>query len=161
MTNKIALSLTTCLLGTSLLSTPYLVKAEQITQSVPKNCQLLKEIQSGQTSIRKEIENPANLDIKVFENNWNTDFAVPTGTKFQSFTASLTPENEAVYDVSINLKYNDDTTITVYDKETAMNRGKTYSFPFESPNNRQPYQVNLKVKGDNNNAYSASVMACR
>ncbi|GFE69867.1 hypothetical protein [Chroococcus sp. FPU101] len=39
-------------------------------------------------------------------------------------------------------------------------RGKTYTFPFD-PNNRQPYQVNLKVKGDNNNAYRISVMACR
>lgn len=161
MANQIAYALANCLIGTSLLSLSYPVQAELIAQGVPNNCQLLKEIKSGQTSVRKEIQNPANLDVKVFENNWNTDFAVPTATKFRSYTATLIPENEAVYDVSINLKYNNDTTVTVHDQKTAMNRGKTYTFPFESPNNRQPYQVNFRVKGDNNNAYRLSVMACR
>jgi hypothetical protein len=160
MKYKIGISLAVGLLGTTLVSIPWLARAEKLGQT-SNNCQSLKEIKSGDTTVRKVIQNPLDLDFKAFENNWNTDFAVPTATKFQTFTASLTPENEAVYDVAVNLKYNDDTTITVHDKKTAMQRGKKYTFPFESPNNRQPYQVNLKVKGDNNNAYTIAVAACR
>lgn len=160
MTYKMGISFAACLLGTTLVSIPWLAKAEKLAQT-PNNCQSLKEIKSGDTSVRKVIQNPLDLDFKGFENNWNTDFAVPTATKFKTYTATITPENEAVYDVAVNLKYNDGTTATVHDKKTAMQRGKKYSLPFASPDGNQPYQVNLKVKGDNNNAYTIAVTACR
>jgi hypothetical protein len=119
------------------------------------NCQLLKEVSTNQTKIRKEIQ------TGPFGNNWNTDFAVPAGVKFKSYKANMIPENNADYQVAINMKYSDDTSDVAYQRNVPMKRGQTYSLPFKSATNRQPYQINLNIGGDVGNVYNISVMACR
>jgi hypothetical protein len=73
----------------------------------------------------------------------------------------MLPENDAVYDVAVNLKYSDMSVSTVFKKDVSMKRGEAYSLPFQSATGRQPYQVNFNIGGANNNAYTISIMACK
>lgn len=124
-------------------------------EAIPKNCQLLREVTTGQTHIRKRIESI------LIGNNFNVDFAVPTGTRFVSFKATMLPENDATYNVEINLKYSDMSSSSAFRDSVAMKRGGTYSLPFVSPTDRQPFQINFNISGANNNAYTVFIMACK
>jgi hypothetical protein len=44
-------------------------------------------------------------------NNENTDFAVPTGVRFASYTAQFLPENNANYQGDLYFKYNDGSNV--------------------------------------------------
>lgn len=121
---------------------------------LPKNCQYLKEVATGQRVITKTISS-------ILATNFDTDFAVPAGVKFRSFKAMMRPQNEAVYGVTVNLKYPDNSYSTAFRKDVAMTRNKVYSLPFQSSTGNQPYQINLNVNGDNNNVYSIAVIGCR
>lgn len=95
--------------------------------------------------------------------NANTDFAVPTGHRFTRYIGTLTPENEAGYKVSVNLKFNDDTSKLVYgEKDLALKRNVPYKLEIPTPPGltRQPYQINLHVTGVNGNVYRAKISAC-
>jgi hypothetical protein len=106
--------------------------------------------------------NPSKKKNRIdLGNNFNADFAVPTGIKFTSYKAVMLPENDANYDVAINLKFADMSTSTVFSKKVPMTRGQSYSLPFQSATGRQPYQVNFNISGANNNAYTISIMACK
>lgn len=126
---------------------------DQATE-LPKNCQYLKEVATNQTHIRKQID-------AIGKNNFNTDFAVPSGVKFASFKGVMVPENDGKYGVTINLKYPDNSVNSAFQKNVEMKRGETYSLPFQSPTGRQPYQINFNINGMNNNAYMIAVMACK
>lgn len=145
---------TSLVLGLALTPMTVLTQTNAQSGELPKNCQYLKEISTNQTQIRKKIE-------AIASNNFNTDFAVPTGIKFASFKGVMLPENNATYGVTINLKYADKSVSTAFRKNVPMKRGETYSLPFQSPTGRQPYQINLNINGDNNNVYTIAVMACK
>lgn len=111
-----------------------------------------------ETIARKRIE----LRL-VNAGNANVDFAVPTGYRFSRYIATLTPENEAGYKVSVNLKFNDDTSKLVYgEKDLPLKRDVPYQLSIPTPPGltRQPYQVNLHITGANGNVYRAKVSAC-
>ncbi|WP_245927613.1 hypothetical protein [Aphanothece hegewaldii] len=129
-------------------------QTNQQSEQIPKNCQELKEITTNQTHIRKKIDS-------VGRKNYNADFAVPAGEKFTSFKAVMLPENDATYGVTINLKYGDQSVSTALQKNVQMKRGETYTLPFQSSTEKQPYQVNFNISGANNNAYTISLMACK
>jgi len=112
------------------------------------------EVATNQTHIRKQID-------AIGKNNFNTDFAVPSGVKFASFKGVMVPENDGKYGVTINLKYSDNSVNSAFQKNVEMKRGETYSLPFQSPTGRQPYQINFNINGMNNNAYTIAVMACK
>lgn len=143
----------------SLFSFNALLASERLqaqADTIPANCQLLQEVSTGNTHITKQIQ---ALGIT---NNFNTDFNVPAGINFTSYQAMMQVENNAKYDVTINLKYGDNSVSTVLEKsQVPMAIGETYSLPFESPIDKQPYQVNFKIAGANNNTYTISVMACQ
>ncbi|ELR96807.1 hypothetical protein [Gloeocapsa sp. PCC 73106] len=125
------------------------------TESIPANCQLLKEVRTGATEITKKIQ---ALGIT---NNFNTDFGIPSGVAFTSYQAMMRVENNANYDVTINLKYGDNSVSTALEKpQIPMVIGENYALPFNSPTDRQPYQINFNIAGPNNNTYTISVMAC-
>ncbi len=73
----------------------------------------------------------------------------------------MRPQNEAVYGVTVNLKYPDNSYSTAFRKDVAMTRNKVYTLPFQSSTGNQPYQINLNVNGDNNNVYTIAVIGCR
>lgn len=141
-------------LSLSFVNTSSLVKAQ--TEVDKDKCEYFKEITTDKTKIRKQIK-----DTVILRNNWNTDFAVPSGTKYEFYVANMMPENTDNYEASIHLKYADGSSDTVYSRNVAVERGETYSLTFQSPTQRQPYQVNIRVGGSNNNAYSISVLGCQ
>jgi hypothetical protein len=131
-----------------------LANAKEKVGKLPKNCQYLKEVSTNQTHIRKTINS-------IIGNNFDTDFAVPTGVKFASFKGMMLPENDGTYGVTINLKYPDNSVSTAFRKDVAMKNRENYSLAFQSPTTRQPYQINLNINGNNNNTYTIAVIACR
>lgn len=133
-----------------------LVANVQDAQAQPKNCVYLREVSSGQISIEKKVS------IRALGNNdWNTDFAVPTGTRYRYFMGHIYPQNNANYQVTVSLKYNDNTSSQVYKKSIPMQRYELYSGTFRPPTAKQPYQVNVNVGSDVNNVYSVAVLACQ
>lgn len=144
------------LVGATLFSVLGLTSLQAQETTIPANCQLLKEVSTGATEITKKIESLA------ITNNFNTDFAIPAGVAFTSYQAMMQVENEGKYDVTINLKYPDESSATAIDKKQfPMVVGQNYSLPFNSPTDREPYQVNFNIAGANNNSYTISVMACQ
>jgi hypothetical protein len=129
------------------------VKAQDASN---EQCETLKEITTDKTEIRKQIENRL-----IGQGNSNTDFAISTGERYNSFVAYMTPENDDKYKVSIYLKYPDETNSKVFEREMELERGKLYSLNFKSPTQKQPYQVNFQVNSSNNNAYSIAVSGCQ
>ena len=115
----------------------------------------------GATSVRKRISQPGIAP--GVNNNWNTDFAVPAGRRFTSYIATITPENNAGYNVALNLKYSDNTAQEVYKQDRInLRRNVPYRFSAFTPaGTRQPYQVNLTVSGTFGNTYQARVAACQ
>ncbi|MGK7926251.1 MAG: hypothetical protein AB4290_13580 [Spirulina sp.] len=157
-----SLTIAVSILGLSLsnLTVPSAIAQETTPEELERRaaelgCEFFKEVSTGQTQIRKKIQ-----VTLLTRNNWNTDFAVPTGTPFDFYVAIMTPENDANYQVSIHLKYPQNRSDTVYDRSYPMERGRTYTLPFQSPTGEQPYQVNFRVGGANNNAYNIAVVGC-
>ena len=68
-----------------LVHTSSMVKAE--TEVDKDKCEYFKEITTDKTEIRKQIK-----DSVILRNNWNTDFAVPAGTKYEFYVANMMPE---------------------------------------------------------------------
>ena len=124
-------------------------------QSFPKappNCIYLREVTTGRSEIRKVIA--AN------NSNANTDFVVPPGRKLTSYIGKMIPENNARYQVQVNLKYADNTTSQVVNRTVQAKRFFLYQQPFRTPTNAQPFQVNARVSGDRNTAYRIAFLAC-
>ncbi|MGK7933508.1 MAG: hypothetical protein AB4041_19030 [Microcystaceae cyanobacterium] len=142
------------------VSSPSLVIAPSSvaqSQSIPSNCQMLEEISTGMTEIKKKVRRRV-----VQGDNFNTDFAVPSGIAFKNYKAMMTVENDADYDVGVNLKYADNSVASALGKnKIPMVRGENYDLDFTAPTQQQPYQINLYVSGPNNNTYTISVMACQ
>jgi hypothetical protein len=120
------------------------------------SCVALQEISTGETEIRKRIENRV-----ITQGNWNTDFLVPSDQNFGYFTAVLTPENNGTYQVTPNLRIANGATESVFTIRTNLVAGETYSFPFQSPTGRQPAVINMRVGGVNGHVYTLSVIACQ
>lgn len=128
----------------------------QPVQAQPAGCVYLKEASTGQTSIQKTVSLRA-----LGNNDWNTDFAVPTGVRFRYYMVHVYPQNNATYQVAVNFKYNDNTAAEVYKKSIPMQQYELYSKTFRTPTAKQPYQVNVNVGSDPNNVYSVAVLACQ
>jgi hypothetical protein len=126
-------------------------------QSIPPNCQLLKEVTTGETQITKKIRRRV-----VQGDNFNTDFVVPSGIAFKSYKARMMVENDAKYDIGVNLKYADNSVTSALEKKgIPMVRKKNYDLEFRTPTENQPYQVNVYIGGPNNNTYTIAIMACK
>jgi hypothetical protein len=137
-------------------SVSFFAQSEIQAQDTSNNeCEAFKEITTDKTEIRKQIRNRV-----IAKDNWNTDFAVPTAKKYDFFVGNMMPENDDEYEVSIYLKYPDGTNSMVYDRNVKLERGETYSLTFKTPTEKQPYQINVRVGGSNNNAYTISILGC-
>lgn len=141
------------------LSIPLSITSPATAQS----CTPLRVVDGqGSTYVRKRISTPGLLP--GVNNNWNTDFAVPTGRRFRSYIAVITPENAAGYNVAMNLKYNNNTSRQIYNRNgISLRRDVPYEVRANTPvgYTRQPYQVNLTISGTVGNTYQARVLACQ
>ncbi len=119
-------------------------------------CIPLQEVTTGQTAIQKQIKNSV-----LFNNNWNTDFSVPDTQSFEFFVLVMTPDNTGTYKGEVNFKYSDTSAATVLSRSLELEREQTYSRAFASPTGKQPFQINARIGGENNNSYTVSVLGCR
>jgi len=110
----------------------------------------------GSTLVQKQIKKGA-----FGPGNLNTDFAVPTGIRFDYYVLEFLPENNEHYDGSVTMKNPDGSSSTIYSGGGNLTRGKTYYRPFRPATLIQPYQLNLWVGSGENNAYQARMWACR
>jgi len=129
------------------------VMVHQPAQAQTRSCTSLREVSTHQRSIRKVIT--------LNNTNANTDFAVPTGTRFKSYTAQVTPENNSHYGIEVNLKYNDGSSSKAVSRSVEAKRFYRYDQSFRTLTNRQPYQINTRITGDRNTAYQVSVFGCQ
>lgn len=125
------------------------------TTPAPTTCVALQEVTTGETEIRKRIENRL-----IAQGNWNTDFLVPAGQDFSFFVANITPENDAAYELIANLRFSDGSSEQALSRRADITAGNTYSILFQSPTFRQPAVVNARVGGTNGNSYTISMVAC-
>ncbi len=119
--------------------------------AAPEDCVYLKEISTGETEIRK----------KVKLGNQNTDFAVPSESNFTYYIPQVLGENNAEYEVKVYFKYSDGSNASVFEKTLPLKRFKRVSDRFNSPSEKEPYQVNFNVGSARNNAYRVSVLGCQ
>jgi len=150
--------------GTTAWATPQILadadeasEMEAIADEDPLDaCVLLEEVTTGQTEIRKRIENRI-----ITQGNWSTDFVVPSGQEFSYFVAILSPEHNAPYELIVNFKHREAPTVEqVYSNRADLEEGEVYAVPLQSSTNRQPFQVNTRVGGTNGDVYTIAVAAC-
>jgi len=140
----------------ALIPVALVISSQTAQTQTPPGCVYLQEVSTGQNSIQKTVSVRG-----LGDNNWNTDFAVPMGTIFNYYIARVYPQNDANYDVTINLKYNNNSSSQVFKNSVPMQRYTLYSTQFRTPTTRQPYQVNMNVGSDVNNVYSVAVLGCQ
>jgi hypothetical protein len=120
-----------------------------------RSCRPLQEVTTGQTEVRKRIENRA-----IAGNNWHTDWLVPNQPNFSYFVAIVTPENTASYWLDIHLRLPQGGSEKVFSDSANAVAGSTFIIPFASPTGRQPAVVNTRLGGLNGNFYTIAVAAC-
>ena len=116
----------------------------------PENCVYLKEVSTGEMEIRNRLG----------LGNRNTDFAVPSGSNFTYYIPQLLAENNAEYRIRIFFKFSDGSSASVFQNTLAMQRFERVSDRFQSPSERQPFQINFNISTARNNAYRVSVLGC-
>lgn len=124
--------------------------------STETTCVALQEVTTGETEIRKRIEN------RPFgAGNWNTDFLVPQDSDFRYFVAVVMTENTGPYWMDVHLRLPQGGSELAFSDRTDAVAGTIYSVPFQSPTGRQSAVVNALVGGVNGNFYTISMAACR
>lgn len=135
--------------------------AENVAQAMPsptgtgRSCVALQEVTTGQTEVRRRIENRA-----VLGNNWHNDWLVPNQPNFTYFVAVVTPENTAPYWLDVHLRMAHGGSEKAFSDRADAVAGSTFIIPFASPTGRQPAVVNTRLGGLNGNFYTISVAAC-
>lgn len=155
MSDRIRLGLLAVMVGGSCTSGLFMSAPAQA-----QNCTALRAIGAQGYEVRKRIDGrPGGV---LVGNNWNTDFIVPAGIRFSFYAVTITPENNANYDISIHFKYPNNTSDTLFQNgSVAMTRWQPWRLDLQSPTGRQPFQVNTRIGGANGNVYRVRVSACR
>ncbi|ASC73903.1 hypothetical protein XM38_048770 [Halomicronema hongdechloris C2206] len=129
--------------------------------AVAQSCTPLSVVGGEGAEVEKTVSPPSFL---VTGNNWNTDFSVPSDTRFSRFIVNFVSQDGTVYDVDVNLKYSNDSVDTPYsvDSLTVM-EADPVEIGVNARVGETPYQVNLRVGGieAEGNTYRASVLGCR
>lgn len=95
--------------------------------------------------------------------NWNTDFSLPSNSKYKKFIATFTPQTTGTYSIRMYLKYSDGTADGVYNEKPNLSSGKSLEISATPRAEDQPYQVNIFV-GDTESigkSHKVKIKACR
>jgi hypothetical protein len=125
-----------------------------------ETCSALNVIGATGTKVTKTVSPISTL---ATNNNWNTDFAVPGGRTYNRFVATIVPENNANYDVKMNLKYSDNSSTGSYSKDNvAVRVGQPLRLSGVPRSQGEPFQVNVFIGGISaiGNTYTVSVVGC-
>ena len=131
-----------------------------VSSAQADECYPLNVIGDTGTTVKKTVSPFSTL---VTSNNWNTDFTVPSDYSFNSYEATIVPENNANYDVELSLKYRDLSSSRSYKKDNvAVKVGQPLNLIGIPQSPRNPSQINVFVGGLNaiGNTYSVSVVGC-
>lgn len=124
-----------------------------------RNCRPLAVVGGNGTVVEKKITPGGTL---FTNDNWNTDFAVPSGRNFNLYTATITAKDNANYAIKLFLKYSNNTTDKFYDQTTPLKKGKPLVISGEPRARESPYQINVLVGGLEaiGTEYSLTVSGC-
>ncbi|WP_373480424.1 hypothetical protein [Geminocystis sp.] len=106
---------------------------------------------------------PGPFGITITRNNWNTDWAIPGGINFNRFVTTITAPNGGSFNLSLFLKYSDQTSEEVFNKQNVtIDPEKPLIIEKKSAPNDFPFQVNLLLGGIEQigRTYTASVVGC-
>jgi hypothetical protein len=129
--------------------------AQQETAEPADNCVALQEVTTGETAIRKRIENRV-----LTRGNWNTDFLVPSNQDFSYFVVLAEAENTGPYELTVNLAYANSNPLQAISRSANVEAGTVYAIPFQSSIPEQPVRINARVGGVNGNFYTIGIAAC-
>jgi hypothetical protein len=124
--------------------------------------------QAGQNTVEKRISvptvtGPFGLGVR---NNWNTDWVVPVPQRYSGFVAmfeAIDEDGSSDYDIELNLKYGDDTSDEIFDRDSyTVSTDEPLRIDATPRAGSQPYQVNLFVGGVDHvgDRYRAAVYGC-
>ncbi|MEB3227319.1 MAG: hypothetical protein VKJ27_02960 [Synechocystis sp.] len=147
------------------LATFALISGTQ-TAIAKETCTPLKLVGGEGSSVTKTVSQPTIPSplpgIDITKDNWNTDWAVPTLTKFDYFKATVTSEG-GTFNIAFYVKYNDQTAQKFFDqKGVQITANKPLVITATPGPKEEPYQVNLFNGGLDRigNTYTATVMGC-
>ncbi len=130
-----------------------------ISAANARTCVPLQVVGGSGTQVEKKITPGGTL---LTNDNWNTDFAVPSGTNFNRYVAAITPKDNANYSIKFFLKYSNNTVDKYYDQTSALKKGKLLLISGEPRARESPYQINILVGGLEaiGTEYSLTVSGC-
>jgi hypothetical protein len=118
------------------------------------------------TSVTKTVSQPTIPSplpgIDITKDNWNTDWIVPTLTKFDYFKATITSDG-GTFNIAFYVKYNDQTAQKFFDEQgVEITQDKPLIIMATPGPQDEPYQVNLFNGGLDRigNTFTASVVGC-
>ncbi|NJL84199.1 MAG: hypothetical protein HC890_17075 [Chloroflexaceae bacterium] len=128
------------------------------------NCTLLQPVGGQGTLVRKTVTAPSiPIGIaRLFNNNWNTDFAIPSRASFNRFKATLTPLSSGNLTVRMFLKYSDGSADESFNEVVPAQENQPIVLEGIPRANSDPFQVNIFV-GDLNSigrSYTVTVAGC-
>lgn len=124
-----------------------------------QSCAALAAVDGNGTQVEKSVSPPGT---GVTRDNWSTDFTIPSNQSFQRYVARIVPVNGGEYRVLMALKYNNDTSNTVFDRTVQLPERRAYNVQGTARANTIPYQVNVQVGGIRaiGNTYTVSAFGC-
>lgn len=159
-----------------LVSLSFPLQAQETTTDAPlpafsRNCEPLPLVGGEGSEVTKEIS-PPSLNIPLpgpasagTRNNWHTDWYIPNNRTYQSYVVIFMPHNNRDYDVSMYLKYPDDTNQRFYQKQRSSFDANAPITVEVAPERLDlaPYQVNTNIGGVQavGARYTVAVAGCR
>jgi len=124
-----------------------------------QSCAALPIVDGKGTQVQKAVSPPST---GVTRDNWSTDFTVPSTQSFRRYVARIVPENGGEYRILVALKYNNNTSSTVFDRTIQLPEQRPYNIQARAGGNSVPYQLNVEVGGIRaiGNTYTVSAFGC-
>jgi FecR protein len=121
-------------------------------------CEYLKAEKTGEVEIKKDVSLPGAVVVK---SNWDTDFVIPDGKKYDRFWVEIVSEDLNLNYMDAYLKYKNETPQRFYAKRDPDKANTTYTLAVPRRNDK-PYQVNVRIghAAIFGKPYRVSVSAC-
>jgi hypothetical protein len=137
----------------------------------PSNCQPLPVVGGEGSEVTKEVS-PPSVNIPLpgpasvgIRNSWHTDWFIADNDAYQSYRVIFMPRHNRNYDVSMYLKYPDDTDQRFYQEQREDFEANQPVIVEVTPERTDlgPYQVNTNIGGVQaiGARYTVVVAGCR
>lgn len=132
----------------------------QALGNAAETCQAFRPLGSSGYEVSKSVSSTGVTP--GVRNNWDTDFVVPTGTRFTRYIATITSQTPENYNVIINFRFGDNTAQQVFRRDgVRLVGGVPFQIIGEPPSStRQPIQINTNIRGRQGATYRVGVSGC-